>query len=138
MRTAAPASSWAAAIPPLQRRDRAQRDGDAQGILDEFLHPAAAEVMAADEVRHQRRQPRADEMRGDRPGDRGAGHHATTRTGPRVAAVLGDDHRRVGDLGDLVPGRLGLAGRRPLGQEAAAGGTVLGDVIDDGVEPFRE
>src|SRR5262249_29494049 len=32
----------------LQRPDRTQREGDAQGVLNEFLHPAAAEVMAAD------------------------------------------------------------------------------------------
>ena len=40
-------------------------------------------------------------------------------------------------LGDLVPGRLGIAGRRLPGQRGAAGGTGLGDVIDDGVDPLR-
>ena len=74
---------------------------------------------------------------GDRLGDGRAGHHATTRASPRVASMFGDDHRRLGDLGELVPGRLGIAGRRLMGQGRAAGGAALGDVIDDRVDSLR-
>jgi hypothetical protein len=51
--------------------------------------------------------------------------------------MFGDDHRRLGDLGELVPGRLGIAGRRLPGQRGVAGRAAPGDVIDDGVDPLR-
>ncbi len=54
-----------------------------------------------------------------------------------MGPMLGDDHRGFGDLGVLVSGRLGIAGRGFLGRRGVAGGATLGEVIDDGVDPFR-
>ena len=55
----------------------------------------------------------------------------------RVPAALGDDHRRLGELGHLVRGRLGIAGRRLLGQWGMPGGAGFEEAIDDALEPLR-
>ena len=49
-------------------------------------------------------------MGADLRGNLAAIEVATAKAGACLSLVLGDDGRQVGEIGDLMPGRLGVAG----------------------------
>ena len=61
---------------------------------------------------------------------------AAARAGPGVGPVLGDDGGEPGQLGDLMPGGLGVIGAGLGWQGSLATGAGRGDVVDDGVDPL--
>jgi len=96
----------------LQDHDRAQRDRNVKGRLDQLLDRAFTQVKPTTEVTHHRRQTRANDVRADLGGDRGTIEQTALRTGASVGLVLGDDCGQHGKLGDLMPGRFRIVGAR--------------------------
>jgi len=119
----------------LQDHDRAQRDRNVKGRLDQLLDRAFTQVKPTTEVTHHRRQTRANDVRADLGGDRGTIEQTALRTGASVGLVLGDDGRQHGKLGDLMPGRFGIVGARFCRQRCLAAGASLGDIRDDDIDP---
>src|SRR5262249_58220612 len=61
---------------------------------------------------------------------------AAAGAGAEMAALLGDLGRRLGQLADLVPGGLGIVGRRVRGQGLVAALAVAGDEVGDVLDAF--
>src|SRR5258707_4667603 len=76
-------------------------------------------------------------MGGDRLGDRGAGDLSAGLAGPGLAAMLGDDEDRRGQVDDLVPGRRGVVGPGPGRERRPTAGAGLRDVINDRIDASR-
>ena len=120
----------------FERDDGAQGDRHLEDGLDDLFHAASADVMTAAEVRHHRGQARPDDMGADLRGDRGTIEVATAGAGARVPLVLGDDGRQLGEFGDLMPGRLGVARPRLGGQRSLAVGADRGHIRHDDLDPL--
>ena len=102
--------------------------------LEDVLQPALADVLAAAEVADHGGQARAEGVGGDRGGDVLAGDVAAAGAGAGVALELGHDGGDARQLGDLVPGRLGVAVGWLLGQRGVAPLAVGGDQRDDVID----
>jgi hypothetical protein len=120
----------------LEVADRPQGEPRPQG-LDQLPHAATAGVVPADQVAQECRQARPGDMGGDRLGDRLASDLSAGRADPGLAAMLGDDEDRGGQVDDLVPGRLGIDGPGPDRERRPTAGAGLGDVINDRIDAFR-
>src|SRR5271157_3422540 len=119
----------------LERGDRAQGDRHLENGLDDLFHSPSADVMTAAEVRHHRGQAWADDMGADLRGDLAAIEVATAGAGARVSLVLGDDRRQLGEFGNLMPARLGVAKSRLGRQRGLALGADRGHIGHDLVDP---
>ena len=72
-------------------------------------------------------------------GDGGTVEPAGSRTDPRVGLMFGDDGRRRGRFGDLMPGRLGVARAWFDGRGGLTTGASRGDVSLDPIDtPGRQ
>ena len=69
-------------------------------------------------------------------GDRGTIEVATAGADARVPLVLGDDGRQLGEFGDLMPARLGVARPRLGGQRSLAVGADRGQIRYDDLDPL--
>jgi hypothetical protein len=118
----------------LQRVDAAQGDGHAEDGPDHVLEAALADVLAAGQVTDHGPQARAEGVGGDGGGDALARDVAAAGAGAGVALEFGHDGGDARQFGDLVPGRLGVAGRGPLGQGLVAALAVSRDEGDDVVD----
>ena len=118
----------------LDGGDRARRHRDLLDRLDELLDRAIAEVEAVVEIAHVRRQSRPEDVGSDLGGDGGLVELAAARAGPRAGPVLGADRGLLGQLGDLMSTRLGVAGAGFGRREAVAAGANRGDVGDEPVD----
>ena len=121
---------------PLQGGDAAQRERDAEDDLGDLLQPAVTDVVAALQVAQHGRQTRAEGVGADLGGDGLAGDVAAAGAGPGVALELGDHGLGLGQLGELVPDRLGVARGRSLGQRRVAVLAVGGDQGDRVLDTF--
>jgi hypothetical protein len=73
-------------------------------------------------------------MSADLRGDRATIEVATAGATARVSLVLGDDGRQLGEFGDLMPGRLGVARSRLGGQGSLAVGADRGQIRHDDLD----
>src|SRR5262245_8825767 len=119
---------------PLQRRDGAEADGDVEEGFADLLQAAAADVLAAGQVRQRGTQARAEGRGAQLRGDLLAALVPAARAGARVALELGDDGGAARQLGDLVPRRRRIIRPGLLRQWRVAVLTARRDQGDDVVE----
>ena len=76
-------------------------------------------------------------MSADLRGDLATIEAATAGAGARVPLVLGDDGRQLGEFGDLMPGRFGVARPGLGGQGSLAAGADRGPIRHDDLDLLR-
>src|SRR5947209_7090612 len=116
------------------KRDAAQGERDAEDDLGDVLQPALADVVAAAEVAQHGGQARAEGVGADLGRDGLAGDVSAAGAGAGVALELRDHGLDLGQLGELVPDRPGVAHGGLVGQwrlaVLAVGGDQGNDLLD--------
>jgi len=120
----------------LQVRHGAHRQGDLKDVFGNLLQAPLADVVTPGEVGQRGGQARADAVGLAAAGDRGVVERAAARAGAEVALVLGDLRGHLRQFGDLMPGRLGVAGPRVGRQRLVAALAAAGDEGDHVREAF--
>jgi len=109
--------------------DRAARDPRAEQLLTKLHRVAARDAVAHRQRRDRRLQARAERTRGDLAG----ALRSAPRTAQPLTAMLGHPDRQLGQLLDLVAGRLGDRDQLGLAEHVpatAASRPVLDDLVD--------
>jgi hypothetical protein len=106
--------------------DTAQGQRHVKDRLGDLFDTATADAVTADQVGEGGGQTGAEAVPAEVGGDGGVRDGLAGGAGTGVPLVLGDVGRQLGQLGDLMPRRLGVVGSGLLGQVVSAASAATG------------
>jgi hypothetical protein len=111
--------------------DTTDRESDPEQLSGQLRHVATGDAIARGHAHDRGRKPRTEGRAADLLAQHRGGLCATARAAQAVRAVLGQDHARRRQLGDLVAPEAMRRNPLPRGELVPAPAAAVGIVIDD-------